>query len=102
MAAASVFVMELDKKTYDQQTEAMQSHINVGFGSDVTIAELAKAVGQAVGYEGSISFDPSKPDGTMRKWMDSSRLNKLGWNAQVGLEKGLIQVYADFQKIESK
>jgi GDP-L-fucose synthase len=102
MAAASVFVMELDKKTYDQQTKPMQSHINVGFGSDVTIAELANAVGETVGYQGKISFDASKPDGSPRKWMDSSRLNKLGWNAQVGLEKGLIQAYADFQKIESK
>jgi GDP-L-fucose synthase len=102
MAAASIFVMELDKKTYDQHTEPMQSHINVGFGSDVTIAELAKAVGEAVGYQGKISFDASKPDGSPRKWMDSGRLNKLGWNAQVGLEKGLIQAYADFQKIESK
>ena len=102
MAAASVFVMELDKKTFDQQTEPMQGHINVGFGGDVTIAELAKAVGDAVGYQGKIGFDTSKPDGAPRKWMDSSRLNCLGWNAQIGLEKGLIQAYADFQKIESK
>jgi GDP-L-fucose synthase len=102
MAAASVFVMELDKKTYDQETDPMQSHINVGFGRDVTIAELAKAVGEAVGYQGKISFDASKPDGSPRKWMDSGRLNKLGWNAQVGLENGLIQAYADFQKLESK
>jgi GDP-L-fucose synthase len=99
MAAASVFVMELDKKTYDQQTEPMQSHINVGFGSDVTIAELATAVGGAVGYQGKISFDTSKPDGSPRKWMDSSRLNKLGWNAQVGLEEGLIKAYAGFVAI---
>lgn len=96
MAAASVFVMELDKKTYDQQTEGMQSHINVGFGSDVTIAELAKAVGQAVGYEGTISFDTSKPDGTPRKWMDSTRINHLGWKAHVNLEAGLRQAYLDF------
>ena len=102
MAAASVFVMELDKKDYDQQTDPMQSHINVGFGRDVTITELANAVGQAVGYQGKISFDSSKPDGSPRKWMDSSRLNKLGWNAQVGLEKGLIQAYADFILNNSK
>ena len=68
MAAASVFVMDLDKVTYDSQTESMQSHINVGFGSDVTIAELAKAVGAAVGYQGAISFDATKPDGAPRKW----------------------------------
>jgi GDP-L-fucose synthase len=65
----------------------------------VTIAELAIAVGEAVGYQGKISFDTSKPDGSPRKWMDSSRLNKLGWNAQVGLEKGLIQAYAGFMAI---
>jgi len=93
MAAASVFVMELDKATYDSQTEPMQGHINVGFGSDVTIKELAHAVAKATGYQGSISFDPSKPDGTPRKWMDSSRLNNLGWNAQVGLEQGLALAY---------
>jgi GDP-L-fucose synthase len=98
MAAASVFVMELDKKTYDQQTEPMQSHINVGFGSDVTIAELATAVGQAVGYEGAISFDTTKPDGTLRKWMDSSKLNKLGWRPQVVLEVGLERTYKELLK----
>lgn len=96
MAAASVFVMDLDKTTYDSQTEPMQSHINVGFGSDVTIAELAHAVAKATGYQGNISFDPTKPDGSPRKWMSSERLNKLGWHAQVGLEQGLMQAYADF------
>ena len=95
MAAASVFVMELDKATYDQHTESMQSHINVGFGSDVTIAELAKAVGDAVGYQGKISFDTSKPDGSPRKWMDSGRLNHLGWNAKIGLDEGLKMAYED-------
>jgi len=98
MAAASVFVMELDKKTYDQQTDPMQSHINVGFGSDVTIAELAKAVGQAVGYGGSISFDVSKPDGAPRKWMDSTRLSALGWTTKVDLRSGIESTYADFLK----
>ena len=96
MASASVFVMQLDKATYDQQTEPMQSHINVGFGNDVTIAELATAIGAAVGYEGEIRFDPSKPDGAPRKWMDSSRLNQLGWQSQVGLESGLKLTYHDF------
>ncbi len=98
MAAASVFVMELDKKKYDEQTDPMQSHINVGFGSDVTITELAKAVGEAVGYRGSIGFDVSKPDGTPRKWMDSSKLNRLGWRAKVGLNEGLIVAYAEMLK----
>ncbi len=96
MAAASVFVMDLDKVTYDSQTESMQSHINVGFGSDVTIAELAKAVGDAVGYEGKINFDVTKPDGSPRKWMDSNRLNQLGWKASVNLEQGLQNAYKEF------
>jgi len=96
MAEASVFVMQLDKKNYDSQTQPMQSHINVGFGSDVTIKELAQAVAKATGYQGKISFDPSKPDGSPRKWMDSGRLNRLGWNAKVDLVRGLEQAYQNF------
>ena len=96
MAAASVFVMQLDKKTYDSQTQPMQSHLNVGFGSDVTIADLARAVGAAVGYLGKISFDASKPDGAPRKWMDSGRLNQLGWAAKVALPEGLGRAYEGF------
>ena len=101
MAAASVFVMHLNKAIYDQHTQPMQSHINVGFGSDVTITELASAVAKAIGYQGKISFDSSKPDGAPRKWMDSERLNRLGWNAQVGLSKGLDFAYADFLQKQS-
>ena len=96
MAAASVFVMHLDRQTYDTQTEPMQSHLNVGFGSDVTIAQLAKAVGIAVGYQGKISFDSSKPDGSPRKWMDSAKLNKLGWTATMALDHGLSLAYQEF------
>ena len=88
--------MELDKKTYDEQTDPMQSHINVGFGGDVTIAELAKAVSEAVGYQGSIGFDTTKPDGTLRKWMDSSKLNRLGWSAKIDLKRGLAITYIKF------
>ena len=96
MAAASVFVMNLPKATLDAHTQPMQSHINVGFGSDITIKELAVAVGQTVGYQGTIDFDTSKPDGSPRKLMDSSRLNALGWHAQVGLDAGLAAAYQDF------
>ena len=96
MAAASVFVMELDKTNYDQHTQPTQSHINVGFGSDVTIAQLAGEVAKATGYVGKISFDPSKPDGTPRKWMDSTRLNQLGWRAKVALKQGLQEAYREF------
>ena len=96
MAAASVFVMELDKSIYDQHTEPMQSHINVGFGPDVTINELAHAVATATGYQGVISFDPTKPDGSPRKSMSSERLNQLGWAPQVNLMLGLETAYDDF------
>ncbi len=102
MAAASVFVMDLDKSIYDQQTEPMCSHINVGYGADVTIAELANAVGAAVGYQGNIDFDPTKPDGTPRKWMDSSRLNRLGWNPLVNLNDGLQSAYQEFLQRTTK
>jgi len=98
MASASVFVMELDKAIYDRSTDPMQSHINVGFGSDVMIAELAVTIASVVGYEGEIQFDSSKPDGPPRKWMDSSRLEKLGWQAQISLLDGLERAYRDFEK----
>ena len=102
MAAASVYVMQLPKAIYDQHTTPMQSHINVGCGSDVTIAEVAQAIAQTVGYTGHIEFDTTKPDGPPRKWMDSSRLNKLGWQAQVNLREGLARAYQDFLTYPSK
>ena len=100
MAAASVFVMGLDKVIYDQHTQPMQSHINVGFGSDITIARLAHTVGEAVGYQGKLVFETGKPDGTPRKWMDSGRLNELGWRPQIALEAGLKSAYSNFLKLE--
>jgi GDP-L-fucose synthase len=96
MAAASVHVMQLPKAVLDANTQPMQSHINVGFGSDVTIAELARTLCKVVGYQGPISFDATKPDGVPRKLMDSSCINTLGWQAKVGLETGLALAYEDF------
>ncbi len=98
MAAASVFVMGLAKAVYDQHTSPKLSHINIGFGRDITITELARTVGQVVGYKGQIDFDESKPDGSPRKLMDSNRINALGWQAKVSLEDGLALAYQDFQK----
>jgi GDP-L-fucose synthase len=98
MAAASIFVMNLDKPTYDANTQPMLSHINVGYGSDLTIKEAAFTVAEVVGYQGEIEFDTSKPDGTFRKLMDSSRLEKLGWKATIDLKQGLQQAYADYLK----
>jgi GDP-L-fucose synthase len=96
MAEASVHVLELDKATYEANTHPMLSHINVGSGEDLSIAELARLVARTVGYEGRIGFDPSKPDGTPRKLMDVSRLRALGWKPRVGLEEGLAFAYRDF------
>ena len=96
MAEASVHVMNLDKAIYSANTQPMQSHINVGFGDDITIRELAETIRKVIGYSGQIEFDSSKPDGTMLKLMDSSRLNALGWRARVKLEDGLAKAYADY------
>jgi GDP-L-fucose synthase len=96
MAAACVRVMEMDPAKWDANTSPMQRLLNVGYGSDVSIAELAHAVAKAVGYEGKIAFDTSRPDGPPRKLIDSSRLHALGWQPKVGLEQGLSLAYADF------
>ena len=96
LAAACVHVMHLPKALYDAHTTPMQSHINVGSGSDVTIAEVATSIAHTVGYKGDIEFDTSKPDGAPRKWMDSSVLNTLGWQPKVDLRQGLSSTYQDF------
>ena len=96
LASASIFVMQLDKATYDQQTEHMQSHINIGFGVDVTIAELARAISNVVCFKGKIRFDSNKPDGSPRKWMDSSRIFSLSWSPTLDLVAGLNDAYDDY------
>lgn len=96
MAAACVFVQELDNAIYAANTQPMLSHINVGFGSDLTIREAAQAVAEVVGYQGGIEFDISKPDGTPKKLMDSRRLESLGWKARINLRQGLRCAYADY------
>ncbi len=97
MAAASVFVMNLGVAEYQAQVQPQLSHINVGYGSDVTIAELAQTVARVVGYSGRIIFDASRPDGAPRKLMDSGRLNALGWRAKIDLSEGLMFAYGDMK-----
>lgn len=96
MAAACIHVMNLDKATYEMCTQPMLSHINVGSGEDITISQVAQAIRRTVGYLGEITYDTSRPDGAHRKLMDSSRLNRLGWKAQVDLEDGLKNAYLDY------
>lgn len=93
MAEASLFVLELDKQTYKDNTQPMQSHINVGTGKDITIRELAETMKSVIGYKGKITFDPTKPDGTTRKLIDVSRLSNMGWRYCIDLEDGLKKTY---------
>jgi GDP-L-fucose synthase len=99
MAEASVFLMELDKNLLDRFLTPMQAHINVGYGSDISIGELAKTIANVVGYYGKISFDQSKPDGSPQKLIDSSKLNQLGWKPSTDLRSGLRETYESFCKL---
>ena len=97
MAEASLFVLDLPKPVYEANTEPMLSHINVGSGEDVSILDLAHLVARTVGFEGEIVTDPSKPDGTLRKLMDVSRLARMGWRARIGLDDGVADAWRWFQ-----
>jgi GDP-L-fucose synthase len=101
MAEASVFVMGLERAFYRQHINPMQSHINVGYGSDITIEELASTVMQVTGFSGKIIFDTSKPDGSPRKLLSSKKLNMLGWQPRIDLVSGLKLAYEDF-KVRTK
>ncbi|APZ55189.1 GDP-L-fucose synthase (plasmid) [Salipiger abyssi] len=100
MAEASLFVLDLDKATYEANTEPMLSHINVGTGTDISIMDLARMVAKVTGYTGRIANDPSKPDGTMRKLMDVTRLADMGWSARIPLEEGVRETYEWFKEAE--
>ena len=98
MAKASLFVLELDKKTYQANTKPMLSHINIGTGQDVTIQEMAETMKKVVGYNGRLTFDVTKPDGAPRKLIDVSKLKKMGWKYSVNLEEGLKKTYKWYLK----
>lgn len=102
MAAASVFIMNLSKEQYQANTQPMLSHVNVGIGEDCTIKEVANTIKKVVGFEGKVTFDTSKPDGTMRKLMDVSRINDMGWKASIPLDEGLRSTYQWFLESENK
>lgn len=96
LAAAATHLMSIDKVRYDDVTEPMQSHINVGTGVDLTIAELANTIALVTGYRGRVVFDATKPDGTPRKLLDVSQMRQLGWEPGVDLESGLRDAMRDF------
>jgi len=101
MAAACVYVMNLDKVIYRQETKPMLSHINVGTNQDLTIKKLAETIAKITNFKGKIEFDTTKPDGPKRKLMDSTRLNSLGWRSNIDLEQGLKQTYKDYCSVIS-
>ncbi|MEM6820981.1 MAG: GDP-L-fucose synthase [Verrucomicrobiota bacterium] len=96
MAEASVHVLEMDTSAYEDNTEPMLSHINVGTGRDVTIAQLAETIAAVTCFQGEIEYDSSRPDGTERKLMDVSRLASMGWKSSTSLRDGLAQTYRWF------
>ncbi len=93
MAQASCHLMDLPAETYWSAVTDRCSHVNVGIGSDISIAELADLVARIVGFQGKIEFDATMPDGAPRKLLDVGRLGALGWKAKIGLEEGILQTY---------
>ena len=98
LASACLFVMNVTAKEYSQATEPMLSHINVGAGIDVSIAELAEMIARVVGFMGEIVYDSNMPDGTPRKLLDVLKLVGMGWKPEITLEEGLKQTHAWFQE----
>lgn len=96
LASACVYIMNLDKDIYDNFTQPMLSHVNVGVGKDCSIKELAETIARVVGFDGEICFDTSKPDGTPQKLLDISRISALGWSAKIFMEEGLKHTYQWF------
>ncbi len=93
MAAAAMFVLNLDRHTYEAETQPMLSHINVGTGTDISVRDLAEIVAQITGFDGQIICDTTKPDGAPRKLMDTTRLTRLGWTAAIPLREGIVSTY---------
>lgn len=96
MARAAIFVMELSKESYDSCTTPMRSHLNVGCGSDISVRDLIDIIVEVVGFQGGVAFDPTKPDGAPRKFMNSQKLFGLGWKPKINLEEGIKNAYTDF------
>ena len=99
MARACISVMNIEKKIFDKSIPSRCSHINIGSNSEISILDLANLISKVVGYQGEVKFNSNKPDGMMRKLLDSSLINSLGWNPEIGLEEGLYSTYEDFKKL---
>ena len=101
MAAASVFVMNLGRVPFNKETKSMQSHLNVGTGLDCSIKKLTEIIAEIVGFQGSIVWDETKPDGAPRKLMDSKKLNEMGWEPRIELKSGLFSTYKNYLELVS-
>ena len=102
MAEASLFVLELDENQYKSNYNPRLSHINIGTGIDITIRELCEEMKQVVGFNGELSFDQDKPDGSPRKLIDVSKIEALGWKHKIDLKDGLTMTYAWFKELNEK
>ena len=98
MARASILVMNIDKETYKKHTSPMYNFINVGSGTDLTIKKLAQTIKKVVDYKGEIKFDKKKPDGVPKKFLDSKRINNLGFKPEISLQEGLTKTYQEYLK----
>ncbi|MDA1284496.1 MAG: GDP-L-fucose synthase [Proteobacteria bacterium] len=98
MAKASIHLMNIDKKTYEKHTSSMCSHINVGSSEEITIKELAETIKDVVGFKGKIIFDPSKPDGALKKLLDNKRIKNFDFKPEMTLKKGLTKTYQNYIK----
>jgi len=99
LAEASVYLMNLDKKTYVSKLSSLSNHINVGSGKELNIRELAETIKEVINFKGTINFDASKPDGSPRKLLDSEKISKLGFKPKIGLKEGIIKTYKDYLKV---
>jgi len=102
LAEASVYLMNLDKKTYVSKLSSLSNHINVGSGKELNIRELAETIKEVINFKGTINFDASKPDGSPRKLLDSEKISKLGFKPKIGLKEGIIKTYKDYLKVYEK
>lgn len=98
LAEAAIFAMNLNTANWLAITRQQPSHVNIGFGADLPIRDLAEIVAHTVGYSGHIEFDPTKPDGTLRKLMDNQKLTQMGWQARIPLKTGIQLTYADYRQ----
>ena len=101
MASASIYVMNIKKPTYDEKVKSQLSHINIGYGNDCTISDLARMIADIVGFKGHIIQDTTKPDGAPRKLMDNSLIRSLGWMPEFTLSQGLTLAYKNFLELKS-